>query len=184
MILQCVVYSISEDRIVNYNYGVETDNLPISGLDPDLKVYGTYYTNSIPPYDSRTQTLIITKLTIDNPHPTYPDLLTYQITYSLQRKTDEELYSQVDAMEAYVNSLLFPETDSRLGKQQRYFKILNKKVQGIPTTTDEDNLSSLMDSIADAMDSNADNADLIKDYIDANPTLIPDLDSGWIISLT
>lgn len=179
MLLKCVVFSISEDRIINYNYIVETDNLPIQGLDPDLKVYGEHYTNSEPPYDSRVQTLDILKSMVDNPHPTYPDLLTYQVTYDLSRKTNAELNDAVDAMEAYVNNILLPEDKGRVGKQQRYLKILNKRAQGIPLNTVEETLSLSMDTVADAMNDNADNADQIKDFIENNPTAIPDLDSGW-----
>jgi hypothetical protein len=187
MKLKCVVYSISEGKIINYNYEILTENLPIQGLDPDLKVYGFYYTNTEPPYDSRTQTLNIIQNMVESPHPVYgtadPNLLTYQVTYDLERKTDEELYFQVGLMEAWANNELLPAEQGRLGKQQRNQKILHKKIKGLSLEQWEEDLIEEMDTISDAMDQNSDNADQIKDYIDANPTLIPDLDSGWITSI-
>ncbi len=178
MILRCYVYSISQDKIINYNYPVETDNLPLAGLDPDLKVYGEHIPFPEPPFDSRGWNLIITNTMKESAHPTYPDLLTYEITYTTERLTDEQLYSSVDTMETYSNELLAP-TISYGGKRQRYNGIIHRKTNGTNPTTKEDSFLLEMDNIADAMDNNSDNADSMKDYIDNNPTLVPDFDAGW-----
>lgn len=183
MILQCVTYSISQGAIINPNYYINTDNLPITGLDPDYKVYGYYIPYAEPEYDSRGWTLIITKTMIDSPHPIYgSNLLTYEVTYSLQRKSDEELYLAVDNAETNANEQLLPAIAST-SKRQRSIKLLHKKSNGFTLTQDETDFLDLMDEYADAMDDNADNADSMKDYIEANPTLVPDFDAGWTTSL-
>lgn len=182
MKLRCVVYSISQNAIVNNNYLVETDNLPIQGLDPDLKVYGEYIPYSQPPYDSRGWKLIITNTRDDSPHPTYPDLLTYEITYTLERLTNPELYESVNNQEIYANEQLAPSITFG-NKRQRYNRIIHKKLNGINPSIKEDAFLLDMDDIADAMDDNKDNADLMKDYIENNPTLVPDFDAGWTTSI-
>jgi len=182
MLLQCVVYSVSQDKIINNSYYLETDNLPISGLDPDLKIYGYYTEFSEPPFDSRGWTLVITKSRVDSPHPNYPSLLTYNITYSQLRKSNELLYLAVDNEETNANEQLLPAISS-YSKRQRSLKLLNKKSKGFSLTTVEDEFLDIMDTIADAMDDNADNAAQMYDYIKNNPTLVPDFDAGWTTTI-
>lgn len=178
MLLQCVVYSISQDEIVNHNYMVETDNLPITGLDPDLKVYGYYEEFTPTPIDSRGQILVITKTRIDSPHPNHPDLLTYAVTYATQRKTDEELRLAVDNEEQNANNQLLG-VSSLTAINLRRGKLLHKKSKGFSLTTEEEAFMDYYDILADAMDDNADNKDSMYDYIENNPTSIPDFDQGW-----
>lgn len=180
MMLRCWVYSISEGRVINPNYVVNTDNLPIQGLDPDVKVYGEYFTNSSLPYDSRTQTEVLTETMVDDPHPVYgTNLLTYQRTYSYDIKQQAELFLSVDNAEENANNQL----PALASKRQRYMKILHKKVKEITLTQEEEDFLDLNDQVADAMEQNADNAEQIKEFIVANPTQIPDLDSGWTTSI-
>lgn len=183
MILQCVTYKISLGAIVNHAYYIETDNLPIQGLDPDYKVYGYYIPYPEPQYDPRGWTLIITKTMIDSPHPIYgTNLLTYEVTYSLQRKSNELLYLAVDNAETNANEQLLPSISST-SKRQRSIKLLHKKSKGIELEQDEDEFLDLMDEYADAMDDNADNADTMKDYIESHPNDVPDFDAGWTITI-
>jgi len=182
MLLQCVVYSISQGIIIDHNYIFETDNLPIQGLDPDLRVYGYYTEFPEPPYDSRGFTLVTTKTMIDSAHPVYPDLLTYSITYSTDRKSDELLQIAVDNEEQNANELLLPAIQS-CSKRQRALKLLNKRAKGFSLSDEEDEYLDAMDDIADAMDDNADNANQMYDYIEANPILVPDFDEGWTTSI-
>jgi len=177
-IIDCVLYSISQDAIIDFNFEVNSDALPLTGYDPDLKVYAKETPYPEPEYDSRGYTLITTGTRYETPHPDWPDLLEYRYTFSTLRKTDNELYLAVDAMEAWANNELAPDTQYG-SKRQRNNKLLHKKINGITLTTEEDDYMNAMDVIADAMDDNADNADNMKDFIEANPTLIPDFDAGW-----
>jgi len=178
MLLRCYVWSIAANDIINNNFIVETDNLPIVGLDPDLKVYGEHIPFPEPPFDSRGWNLIIVNSRNDVPHPLYPDLLTYATTYSLERLSNELLNLSVDNAETNANEQLAP-TISYGSKRQRYNGIIHRKTNGSNPTAPEDAFLLNMDDIADAMDNNADNADSMYDYIDANPTLVPDFDAGW-----
>jgi hypothetical protein len=80
-LVKCVIYSISQDKIINYDYQVESSNLPIQGLDPDLKVYAYHIPFSEPTFDERLFFLKTTYSRIEQAHPTYSDLLTYQVNY-------------------------------------------------------------------------------------------------------
>lgn len=181
MLLRCVVYSISLGEVVNNNWIIETDNLPLGSLDPDLKVYGEHIPYPEPPFDSRGWELIITNSMNDDPHPVYPSLLTYQITYALNRLSNEKLYESVDTMNIWADNQLMPNTIGG-SRRQRQNKLLNKKILA-PLTQDEEDYLDEMDNIADYMDSNADNADQMKDFIENNTTSVPDFDYGWIISI-
>lgn len=181
--LRCRVWSISLNDFVNQNFIVNTDNLPIQGLDPDLKVYGDYEPYGEPPFDSRGYKLVTTEERQESAHPIYNNgLLTYSITHSLQRLTDAEIFTSIDNMEAWANDQLAPPIN--LGfKRQRYNKVLHKKVKGLTLTTEESDFLDDMDEISDVMEDNADNAQSMKDFTENNPTLVPDFDSGWTTSL-
>ena len=182
MKLICKVYSISQDIIVNDVYIVETDNLPIKNSDPDLKYYGVNTIDNTGGYDMRGYDKSITEEMIESAHPSYPDLLEYRITITAVRKSNEDLYLVVDSLEYSANEQLAP--NKTYGhKRQRQNRILNKKAGGTNPTTEEDEFLEAMDEIANAIDDNADNADSMKDYIEANPTLIPDFDVSWTISI-
>lgn len=176
--INCILYKISTDTIIDYNFIVNSEALPLTGYDPDLKVYAKYTPYAEPSYDSRGWILVITGTRIETPHPIWTDLLTYEITYSTQRRTNAALYLVVDDMLALADNQLLP-ANICLGKQQRTFRIHRKEYKGLTLSPQEEALVDEMDLIANAMDDNADNADAMKDYIDANPTLVPDFDAGW-----
>jgi len=177
MILRCVVYSISQAEIVNANYEIETDNLPIQGLDPDLKVYGEYKTNSPQPFDSRCMIEIITM--VESAHPIYTSLLTYQITYSSQLLTNPELQISIDNMESLVNQQLMSYINSA-SEQQIALRLHHKKIKGIGLTQAEEDFLDLMDQYGDAMDENKDRKDELYDLIEDHPEqLVAQIDLGW-----
>ena len=182
MLLQCVVYSISLDKIINPNAMIETDNLPIQGQNPDYKVYGYYTEFPEPNYDSRGFTLVVNRTRIESPHPTYPDLLTYSVTYSLVRKTDDLLKEAVSNEEHIANEQIQPAIMSCV-LRQRAIRVINKKADGLTLDAAEEALLLSQNTISGLMEDNAVNKEQKYAYIDANPTLIPDFDSGWTTSI-
>lgn len=180
--LRCWVWSISQNDYVNTNYIVNTDLLPIQGLDPDLKVYGEHIPYPPMEIDSEISQLGITQQRLESPHPLYPSLLTYQITYSEVLRPQAELLVAVDNREALANDMLAQPI--LLGsKRQRYNKLLHKKVKGLSITQDESDFMDSMDELADAMQDNADNAESIKEWIIDHPGETPDITTGWTTSL-
>ena len=183
MLLRCIVYSISQDEIVNANFMVETNNLPLQGLDPDLKVYGEYYTNSQQPFDSRCYKEVITMTRVESAHPVYPSLLTYQITYSSVLLTNTELQDSINNMESLANQELMSYISSA-SEQQITLRLHHKKIKGIGLTQEEEDFLDLMDQYGDAMDQNKDRRielyDLIEDYPEQ---LVEQIDLGWTTSI-
>jgi|SRR3972149_5159202 len=179
MILRCVVFSTSQNQIVNANYEVETNNLPLQGLDPDLKVYGEYKTNSPQPFDSRCMKEVITQTMVESAHPVYPSLLTYQITYSSQLLTNPELQISIDNMESLANQQLMSYINSA-SEQQIALRLHHKKIKGIGLTQAEEDFLDLMDEYGDAMDENSDRKDDLYDLIEDHPEqLAAQIDLGW-----
>lgn len=178
--IDCILYSISQDAIIDFNFNVNSDALPLTGYDPDLVVYAENTPYSEPEYDSRGFTIITTGTRMANQHPAWPDLLEYRITYSTLKKSTNDLYLAVDNMEAWANEELAP-NNIYGSKRQRYNKLLHKKEKGLALTPDEDDYMDMMDTIADAMDDNNDNADQMKDFIESHigDNQIPDFDAGW-----
>lgn len=181
--LKCIVYDTVDETTVNDNLILDTDTqLPVEGLDSKYKIYGEYIPFVEPPFDSRGWILTVTKTRIDNPHPVYPDVLTYEITYTLTRRSNEELYNSVDVEENWANEQLFPSL-GRVKKQTKQASVLHKKTNNEQISEEEESNLEYMDNVNDAMDNNADNADRMKSFIEDNPTLVPDFDDGWTTSI-
>lgn len=178
--IDCILYSISQNAIIDFNFEISSDALPLTGYNPDLIVYAKNIPYSEPEYDSRGLTLVTTGTRLTTSHPVWADLLEYQITYSTLKKSTNELYLAVDNMEALANEQLAP--NNIFGsKRQRYNKLLHKKEKGLTLTQDEEDYLDMMDTIADAMDDNSDNANNMYDFIELHTgdNEIPDFDSGW-----
>jgi len=182
MNIRCYVFSISENKIVNYNYGVDSNSLPIVGLDPDLKLYAEHFTNSEAPIDSRVLISVLTEGRVEQAHPVYPSLLTYQKTYSTQRRQLTELIEAIREAENSANETLFPYV-GRVAKLTKAHGINAKKIAQIALDSDEQALSDEMDSLMDAMNDNADNAQDLIDFAEANVNNIPNLNDGWVTSI-
>ena len=179
-LVPCILYRISTDQIIDYDCELNSDYLPPSGLDPDLEYYAKYEPFPEPEYDPRGWRLIVTSVRVESSHPTWPALDKYETTYSLDRRTDEELKASVDTMQAWADEQLCP--INHASNETRVKKIYHKKIKGLPTEQWEEDLVDAVDNIASKMDDNSDNKDIMYDYIDANPTLVPDFDDGWTIS--
>ncbi|MCJ7802750.1 MAG: hypothetical protein MUP82_10385 [Candidatus Marinimicrobia bacterium] len=181
MLIPCILYRISIDTIIDFDTQLETTSpIPPTGLDPDLVYYAKYKPYVEPEYDPRGWLLVVNSMRKEIPHPDEPRLNQYETTYSLERKTDFELEESVDSMEAWANDQLCPSNHN--SNITRVSKVHHKKIKEMPIEDWEGDLTDLVDNIADKMDSNSDNKDLMYDFIEANPTLVPDFDAGWTTS--
>ncbi len=178
MLIPCILYKISTDEIIKFNTFVNSELLPVLGLNTDLEYYAKYVPDVQPAYDSRGYKLITLSVREQIQHPDYP-LNRYTTTYSTERLTDEQLKVSVDNEEANANNQLT--VINHQANQTRVAKIHHKKIKAEQTTPAEDALADQLDEIADKMDDNADNANNMYDFIEANPNDVPDFDAGWTI---
>lgn len=183
-LIPCILYRKSTASIIDFDTQLNSDSLPVSGLDPDLEYYAKHTPYTEPEYDGRGFMLVKTGEIKTTAHPDWPDLKAYEITYSLLKRTTAELNESVlQAHELADRTLrsVYKNSDSKSVRAQR---VQNKKLAQITTSPKEDALLQEIDELADKLDQNADNADLMYDFIEAHEgdQQIPDFDDGWVIS--
>lgn len=183
-LIPCILYKKSTQTIIDFDTQVSSDALPVSGLDPDLEYYAKHTPFLEPEYDNRGFRLVETGELKTTPHPNWPDLKTYEITFDTEKRTTLELKASVlQAHELADNQLnvFYTNSDSKNKRAQR---VQNKKLKGLTPTAKEEALLDEIDALGDKLDANADNAETMNAYIEVhtNDNLIPDFDAGWTTS--
>jgi len=98
----------STQEIIKHADYPREDMEPVEGLNPDLEWLVKYEPYVQPDYDSRTYNLETVGTITTTPHPLYPDLNQYTITYSIERKEDDEILEVLDNLEAQMNETIIP----------------------------------------------------------------------------
>lgn len=100
----------STGEIIKHADYPRLDMAPVEGLDPDLEwlIKVTPYVQ--PDYDSRIFVLNQTEEVTQTPHPDYPHLNQYRITFSTSKRATEEIAISVENAEREANESVFPYT--------------------------------------------------------------------------
>ena len=132
--------------------------------------------DAIPNYDKRTHTLVKTEDNSDTPHPTYPHLKQYLITYATQKRSNAQIVDEVTLAEEEANKAI-------LSNKNRFkilaigLAILERKAEGQNVTVKMQNVLDLITAKATNMWFNDTEADAKKAIANANG--VPDLDANW-----
>jgi len=176
MFVPCILYRISTQEIINFNYSVSDEFLPPQGLDPDLQCLAKYEPFPQPELDARVFKLVITNEVTNVNHPIYPAVKAYKITYSEERRTKEEMKLAVDNAWFYANQSVYAFYDSD-NFQSKSIAILYKKSEGQALEVWETEFLELISNMTAKIQNN----DSVKAQkyaaIDANQ--IVDTDLGW-----
>lgn len=176
----CVLIRKSTGDVLNYNaIYPRADMGELIGLDPDLEYLVKHTPFDEPNYDSRIYMLVVNQGPGDGLnefHPDYPHLRQWRITYSTQKRSDEEIKENVRNTEELANSQVFPNT-----KQLKYLAlglaVLNRKANGATLTTKEENLLQLIHQKALNIWENDSTMRNKIQLVEAGQE--PDLDDGW-----
>lgn len=170
----------------------------IVGLDPDY-VWLVEYTqkfdesNITPPYDSRYFKLVteVPDLTLYNfdlehpdfPHvnpdpslPSYPHLAMYKTSYSLAKRTTEEILVHVQEAKRLADEAIF-KSQEQMTTTLRMLALMDKQQQGLTLTADEELELVKLRSMRVNVEKNQANHDQLVGLITAGSE--PDIDAGW-----
>jgi len=105
----------STREIVKFDDYPREDMGPVSGLDPDLEWLVIHIPYSEPTYDSRIWLLNENKPDLQFldkflPHPLYPSLREYRITYGLTKRPIPDIQTSILNAENDANNQVFPYT--------------------------------------------------------------------------
>lgn len=174
--------TIQEAYVDDNFYALDTTLLEsgIIGLPSTQTAHAEYIPEPIPSYDSRGWNLVITNIRLETAHPVYSKVKTYQITYSLSRKTNAEIIKAITDAEADANNQIMPFADQskKLNKQNR---LMRKKLNNQKLNSNEEAFMAGMDELQEKFELNEANAEAKIAYTEAHATLVPDFNTGWTI---
>lgn len=80
----------------------------LQSLDPTIELLGVNEPYARPTNDERISLITQTEGYIDTPHPTYPQIKQWQITYVVTAKSIDEISAVIDDLEANANQSTIP----------------------------------------------------------------------------
>ena len=181
--IKCVLYSISQDTIINYNFTVNSDALPLTGYDPDLKVYAINEPYPEEEVDPRGYDIVKTWTRLETFHPIWATLKECRLTYTYPKLSTELLKQAVINKKAWANEMLFP-FSVQTEKTAKHTWVTHKKVKKDDLDPWMEDILLEMDAIIEGMIDNDSNAVAMDSYIDAHvgDNTIPNFDEGWTTS--
>ena len=183
MLISLIVARISTGQILNRNYQIDDNNLPVQGMEPDLIALVPYIPYPIPDYDSRYYTLIINEpdaATIQAnqfpSHPIYTNMPQFLITYDTERRANDEIFISVDNAMKNANISVMP-PEQQLECISLSQAALIKRVEGMTiTSAEQESINNLIEKCV-KLRHNFDYAVQLKLLIEQGGT--PDIDTGW-----
>lgn len=165
--------------VVNENYVViDEAHLAPGGMQPDMELLVPYIPYQIPDYDPRIHYLVINKEATKIPHPTYPQVNQWLITYNIIKRDAADIKESIENVKNDSNNLAFP-----IQKQLEHIVVglnaLKKYVLGQNLSAVEMVVNQRITQYANILLANRENEELLKSIVDADGE--PNLNEGWII---
>ncbi len=169
----------STGEIIKHADYPRLDMEPVSGLDPDLEWLVKYQPYEAPDYDSRIYILRTTESITTEPHPDYPHLNQYQITFSTVKRDAPEIIAAIENAENDANSQVFPYI-RQLKVLALGIGVLFRRVEGMTLTAKETKIKDKCLAIAVNVWKNHD-AYTAK-VAAVNKGSEPEIDEGWTVT--
>lgn len=169
----------STGEIIKHADYPRLDMEPIAGLDPDLEWLVKYTPFIQPDYDSRIFILQTTESITTQPHPDYPHLNQYQITFSTVKRTAAEITEAIVNAENDANNKVFPYM-KQLKVLALGLGVLFRRVEGMTLTAKETAIKNKCLTIAQNVWKNHDA--LTAKVNTVNAGLEPQIDEGWTVT--
>ncbi len=178
-LVKCIIYRKSTHEIINYNYVVSSEQLPPYGLDPDLEVYAYNIPYPEPEFDARLMKLIVNSAITNTPHPAYPQVKQYLVTYSEEIRPNNELIIAVKNEEKAANQGIYNGYDM-IELNTKGHVINSKRIKKETLEPWEIEVGQIMETIAAKIQNNFDIREQKIAAINSNQSF--DIDAGWIKS--
>jgi hypothetical protein len=181
MSVPAVLVRKSTKQIIKEDLYPRADMQPVQGLDPDYEWLVKNIPFAEPPYDSRIYIMAtnfpdLNFLENFEEHPQYEGLREYRITYSPEKRADEDIIRSIENAEKEANSLVFSEA---VHKDAVVFMMnsIYKDAKGQLLTTEEQIQIDKLNSIAVDLAKNLDAKEIKIAQVEAGE--VPNIDEGW-----
>lgn len=150
-------------------------------IDPDLEWLVIHIPHAEPDYDSRIYILAtnLPDLEFLNSFPEHPDyqgIKSYQITYTPEKRSEEDIIISIDNAEKEANNLIWSEGIHK-DKMLLMINASTKAATGAILNSEEETLLEDMNAIAVKLSKNKANRNLLVSQINTNQ--VPNIDLGW-----
>jgi len=176
MSLPSVLIRKSTGEIIKRSNYPREDMQPIVGLDPDLKWLIERELFKEPTYDSRIYVLTKNEKITTTPDEEYPHLDKFEITYSTDKRDDNEIKLSIENAERNANEQLLP-----FEKQMKLLLlgvgVLFRKIEGMQLNKKEQAIADEITNTSVQMWKNDQTTIDKKQEIDDEKE--PNIDDGW-----
>ena len=150
-------------------------------IDPDLEWLIIHIPFPEPVYDPRIYVMVTNNpdlnfLELFPEHPQYPGIRAYQITYSPEKRSNEDIIISIDNAEKEANDLIWSEGEHK-DKMLLMTSATMKASTGAQLNSEELDLINKMNELAVKISKNRDNRNILVDQLMENQ--VPNIDSGW-----
>ena len=179
--IPAVLVRKSTKQIIKEDLYPREDMQPVQGMDPDYEWLIKNIPYAEPPYDSRIYLMAtnIPDLEFLNdflPHPSYPGLREYRITFSPEKRPNDDIIRSIENAEKEANNFVFSEA---VHKDEFAFMLssVRKESNNLDLTEEEQAQISKLESVTVNLAKNKDNAAIkIAQVLSGQE---PNIDSGW-----
>jgi len=185
MSVPAVLVRKSTKQIIKDDVYPRADMSAIEGMDPDYEWLVKHIPYAEPAYDPRifimvTQLPDLEGLESFAEHPSYPGIREYKITYSPEKRPNEDIIRSIENAQKEANNLIFSEA---VHKDEMAFMVnaVHKDAKGQTLTTEEQDQIDKLAIVTVNLAKNADNKEIQIAQVLANQE--PNIDSGWEKSL-
>jgi hypothetical protein len=171
----------STKQIIKEDVYPRADMLPVQGMDPDYEWLVKHIPFAEPPYDPRIYIMVtnlpdLAFLNDFQEHPSYPGIREYRISYSPEKRPNEDIIRSIENAEKEANNMVFSEA---VHKDEFAFMLssVRKESKNLDLTTEEQLQISKLESVTVNLAKNKDNAVIKIAQVLADQE--PNIDLGW-----
>lgn len=179
--IPAVLIRKSTKEIIKEDVYPREDMQPVEGMDPDYEwlVKNTPYEE--PPYDPRIFIMVTNLPNLEflssfQQHPLYPSIREYKITFSPEKRPNDDIIRSIENAEKEANNQVFNEA---VHKDQMAFMLSSVRKEGknLDLTIEEQAQIEKLESVTVNLAKNKDNAAIKIAQVLAGQE--PNIDSGW-----
>ena len=185
MSVPAVLVRKSTKQIIKEDVYPRADMQPVQGLDPDYEWLIKHIPFAEPPYDSRIYIMAtnfpdLLDLASFEEHPNYAGIREYRITFSPEKRPNEDIFRSIENAEKEANDLVFSEA---VHKDEMAFMLnsVHKDAKGLGLTTEEQDQIDKLALVTVALAKNKDAKENKIAQVTAGQ--VPNIDEGWEKSL-
>lgn len=181
MSVPAVLIQKSTKMIIKHDLYPRADMQPVQGMDPDYEWLVKNIPFAEPPYDPRihimtTQLPDLNFLFDFQEHPLYAGIREYRITYSPEKRPNEDIIRSIENAEKEANNMVFSEA---VHKDQMAFMLnsVHKDAKSLELTAEEQDQIDKLSIVTVNLAKNKDNAAILIAQVIAGQE--PNIDQGW-----